>query len=121
MYSEQYKGFKVEAINNVSNWSVESVNGTYGILKIDGKETVGYCVRIELKELEEAEKDSFIVESDLESEILKAKNQEQTDTTLTDELSDEDSDELEESPLDDFEEEIDDIDDELTVLEGEDN
>lgn len=76
---------------------------------------------VELKELEEAEKDSFIVESDLESEILKAKNQEQTDTTLTDELSDEDSDELEESPLDDFEEEIDDIDDELTVLEGEDN
>ncbi len=54
MYSEQYKGFKVEAINNVSNWSVESVNGTYGILKIDGKETVGYCVRIELKELEDS-------------------------------------------------------------------
>ncbi len=56
---------------------------------------------VELKDLEEAEKDSFVVESDLESEILKSKaeaEQNILDTELSDELDEmESSDDLEES------------------------
>jgi len=82
---------------------------------------------VELKDLEEAEKDSYVIESDLESEILKAKNEsENLDTELSNELENEEVSEDEE-----FEKDLDELDYELSneeevednleeVLEGED-
>ena len=59
---------------------------------------------MELKDLEEAEKDTYVVESDLESEILKAKEQEkQMENALTDELAEEDES-LENDIAENFEE-----------------
>ena len=71
---------------------------------------------VELKELEEAEKDSYVPETDLESEILKEK-QAQNQAAAPSEL---------EKELDDFEEneendEEEPTDEELKNLEGEDN
>ena len=74
---------------------------------------------VELKELEEAEKDSYVSDSDLESEILKDKAQnESKDNEITGEL---------ETELNDFDENEDNDEDEepteedLKNLEGEDN
>ena len=74
---------------------------------------------VELKELEEAEKDSYVPDSDLESEILKDKAQnESKDNEITGEL---------ETELNDFDENEDNDEDEepteedLKNLEGEDN
>ena len=78
------------------------------VLNKDGK-------YVELKELEEAEKDSYVPDTDLESEILKEKEaQESTDRQLT---------ELE-SELDEFDDNNEDqepTDEDLKNLEGEDN
>ena len=78
------------------------------VLNKDGK-------YVELKELEEAEKDSYVPDTDLESEILKEKEaQESTDGQLT---------ELE-SELDEFDDNNEDqepTDEDLKNLEGEDN
>ena len=78
------------------------------VLNKDGK-------YVELKELEEAEKDSYVPDTDLESEILKEKEaQESTDGKLT---------ELE-SELDEFDDNNEDqepTDEDLKNLEGEDN
>ena len=70
---------------------------------------------VELKELEEAEKDSFVPDTDLESEILKDKTQTETKSPASSEL---------ENELDEFEEneiEQEPTDEELKNLEGEDN
>ena len=70
---------------------------------------------VELKELEEAEKDSFVSESDLESEILKDKAEAEAKHIVPSEL---------ENELDEFEdsaEEQEPTDEELKNLEGEDN
>ena len=70
---------------------------------------------VELKELEEAEKDSFVSESDLESEILKDKAEAEAKPIVPSEL---------ENELDEFEdnaEEQEPTDEELKNLEGEDN
>ena len=71
---------------------------------------------VELKDLEEAEKDSYVVESDLESEILKAKaEQEAANNVLSNELdeSSEEADDAEEEPQADTEE-----NDEKSPLDG---
>ena len=71
---------------------------------------------VELKDLEEAEKDSYVVESDLESEILKAKaEQEAANNVLSNELdeSSEETDDAEEEPQADTEE-----NDEKSPLDG---
>ena len=63
---------------------------------------------VELKDLEEAEKDSYVVESDLENEILQSNQNE--DNELADELAEpKDEEEIEEDNLD----EIEDTEDEL--------
>ena len=70
---------------------------------------------VELKELEEAEKDSYVPDSDLESEILKEKEaNEKHEETVPTEL---------ENELDEFDENEDQepTDEELKSLEGEDN
>ena len=70
---------------------------------------------VELKELEEAEKDSFVSESDLESEILKDKAEAEAKHIVPSEL---------ENELDEFEDNDEDqepTDEELKNLEGEDN
>jgi len=76
---------------------------------------------IELKDLEEAEKDTYVVESDLESEILRAKEEaSKLESTLADELDEETGsleDELEDS-LEDEEIEEDNLEE---VLEGDEN
>ncbi len=78
---------------------------------------------VELKDLEEAEKDSFVVESDLESEILKAKSENEQDNELSNELDSEEEANDEISPLDaddDFEE-VSPLDEtEEEILEGDD-
>ncbi len=71
---------------------------------------------VELKDLEEAEKDSYVVESDLESEILKAKaEQEAANNVLSNELdeSSEEAADAEEEPQADTEE-----NDEKSPLDG---
>ena len=71
---------------------------------------------VELKDLEEAEKDSYVVESDLESEILKAKaEQEAANNVLSNELdeSSEEADDAEEEPQADTDE-----NDEKSPLDG---
>ena len=74
---------------------------------------------VELKELEEAEKDSYVPESDLESEILKEKEaQEKANEQTTNELENELNDfEENEEPEEDEEP----TEEELKSLEGEDN
>ena len=74
---------------------------------------------VELKELEEAEKDSYVPESDLESEILKEKEaQEKSNEQTTNELENELNDfEENEEPEEDEEP----TEEELKSLEGEDN
>lgn len=74
---------------------------------------------VELKDLEEAEKDSFVPDSDLEGEILKGKEKPEEKTELENELDD-----LEE-PEEDIDDDLDEIDEEpteedLKKLEGED-
>ena len=70
---------------------------------------------VELKELEEAEKDSYVPDSDLESEILKDKAQnEQKELEVPSELEDELND------FDENEEDQEPTDEELKNLEGED-
>ena len=82
---------------------------------------------MELKDLEEAEKETYIVESDLESEILKAKEEAgKLENTLMGELENQDDDSsLEDELADSLEDEltIDDLDDSLDedVLEGDEN
>ena len=71
---------------------------------------------VELKDLEEAEKDSYVIESDLESEILKAKaEQEAANNVLSNELdeSSEEAADAEEEPQADTEE-----NDEKSPLDG---
>ena len=79
---------------------------------------------VELKDLEEAEKDSYIVESDLESEILKAKNEsENVDNELSNELENEEIKEAEEiksTANENTEETLETTSDLEEVLEGED-
>ena len=82
------------------------------VLNKDGK-------YVELKELEEAEKDSYVPDTDLESEILKEKeinekSNEKTPSELENELDD--FDEMEENEIDEEP-----TDEELKSLEGEDN
>ncbi len=75
---------------------------------------------VELKELEEAEKDSYVVESDLESEILKSKEGAQpVDNALSEELDGEDDLEDEESEEEIFADELEASEEtEEDVLEG---
>ncbi len=83
---------------------------------------------VELKDLEEAEKDSFIVESDLESEILKSKKDaKSSDNELSDELdstpdaneTDIDEEIEETTDLDDLQNPLDMVDSENILEEGE--
>ena len=85
---------------------------------------------VELKELEEAEKDSYVPESDLESEILKEKAaqekaKQQISADLENELNnfEENQDDIQDDVQDDVQEdEIEEpTDEELKQLEGEDN
>ena len=72
---------------------------------------------IELKELEEAEKDSYIVESDLESEIIKAKEEaKQLENSLVNEL-DNDQENLESNSEDSLEKELIDENEETEEIE----
>ena len=75
---------------------------------------------VELKELEEAEKDSYVVESDLESEILKSKESAQpVDNALSEELDGEDDLEDEESEEEIFADELEASEEtEEDILEG---
>ena len=75
---------------------------------------------VELKELEEAEKDSYVVESDLESEILKSKEGAQpVDNALSEELDGEDDLEDEESEEEIFADELEASEEtEEDILEG---
>ncbi len=82
---------------------------------------------VELKDLEEAEKDSYVVESDLESEILRAKNEsENLDTELSNELENEEIEEelaeedFESDEAEDFEDALESEEELEEILEGED-